>query len=39
MIIDVSEHNGLIDWEITKEHIDGAIILYCIRIIIQVLED
>ena len=26
MIIDVSEHNGLIDWEITKEHIDGAII-------------
>ena len=26
MIIDVSEHNGLIDWEVTKEHIDGAII-------------
>lgn len=26
MIIDVSEHNGVIDWEITKEHIDGAII-------------
>lgn len=26
MIIDVSEHNGLIDWEMTKEHIDGAII-------------
>ena len=26
MTIDVSEHNGLIDWEITKEHIDGAII-------------
>lgn len=26
MIIDVSEHNGLIDWEITKEHIGGAII-------------
>lgn len=26
MIIDVSEHNGLIEWEITKEHIDGAII-------------
>ena len=26
MIIDVSEHNGVIDWEVTKEHIDGAII-------------
>ena len=26
MLIDVSEHNGLIDWEVTKEHIDGAII-------------
>ena len=26
MIIDVNEHNGLIDWEVTKEHIDGAII-------------
>ena len=26
MIIDVSEHNGLIDWEVTKEQIDGAII-------------
>ena len=26
MIIDVSKHNGLIDWEATKEHIDGAII-------------
>lgn len=26
MIIDVSEHNGLIDWEVTKEHINGAII-------------
>ena len=26
MIIDVNEHNGVIDWEITKEHIDGAII-------------
>ena len=26
MIIDVYEHNGLIDWEVTKEHIDGAII-------------
>lgn len=26
MIIDVSEHSGVIDWEITKEHIDGAII-------------
>ena len=26
MIIDVSEHNGLINWEVTKEHIDGAII-------------
>ena len=26
MIIDVSEHNGLIDWELAKEHIGGAII-------------
>lgn len=26
MIIDVSEHNGVINWEVTKEHIDGAII-------------
>lgn len=26
MIIDVSEHNGVIDWEVTKECIDGAII-------------
>ena len=26
MIIDVSEHNGLIEWELAKEHIDGAII-------------
>ena len=26
MIIDVSEHHGIIDWEVTKEHIYGAII-------------
>ena len=26
LIIDVSEHNGVIDWETAKNHIDGAII-------------
>ena len=26
LLIDVSEHNGVIDWETVKNHIDGAII-------------
>ena len=26
LLIDVSEHNGVIDWETAKNHIDGAII-------------